>query len=72
MRQRYTTSQGKRDRTYVRPMKTSPEELAKFDSLLRCLYRYVEANPDRFRILEERVDGKVIHTIILAEDASSK
>ena len=49
-------------------MKTTPEEPAKLDSLLRCLHQYVEANPDRFRVREERAERRTILRVVLAED----
>lgn len=50
-------------------MKTTPEEPAKLDSLLSCLHRYVEANPDRFRVREEGTRKQAILRVVLAENS---
>jgi hypothetical protein len=49
-------------------MVTSSDESERWDSLLRCLYRYVEANPDRFQEREERAERRTILRVVLAED----
>ena len=50
-------------------MKTPSEEAAKWDSLLRCLYLYVEANPDRFQACEQHSGGRTIIRIVRSEDS---
>ena len=46
----------------------TPDEPGNWDSLLRCLYRYAEANPDRFRVLEERSERLTVLRVVLVED----
>ena len=51
----------------VTPMRINLEP-GKLDSLLRCLHRYVEANPDRFRVREEKSAHQTILRLVLIED----
>ncbi len=43
-------------------------EQGSLDSLIRCLHRYVDANPDRFRVREERTRQQTILRVVLADD----
>jgi hypothetical protein len=40
------------------------------DSLAQCLRRYVDANPSRFAVKEENVDGGQVLILVLREDSS--
>ena len=48
-------------------MSTGLEEGGVWDFLLRCLHQYVDANPDRYRIREERSERQTVLRVVLAE-----
>ena len=49
-------------------MTVTLEEPGKLDSLMRCFHRYVEDNPDRFRVREERTGRQSMLRVVLVDD----
>ena len=54
-------------RAIIFAMTTDLEEASVWGCLVRCLHEYVEANPDRYRMREERSERRTVLRVVLAE-----